>query len=47
MQIIVKTGGVMHVALMGHLSSSIKAGHAALKEAASWVWIFPLRVAEG
>jgi hypothetical protein len=29
----------MLVALMGHLSSSIKAGHAALMEAASWVRI--------
>jgi len=29
----------MLVALMGHLCSSVKAGHAALKEAASWVRI--------
>jgi len=29
----------MLVALMGHLSSSINAGHAALKEAAIWVRI--------
>jgi len=29
----------MLVALMGHLSSSIKAGHAALREASSWIRI--------
>lgn len=29
----------MLVALMGHLSSSVKAGHAALKDTAGWVRI--------